>query len=228
MNSHPRPQIRTLAFTLIELLTVIAIIAILMGLLFPAIAIVKEQARKAQAKADVTQIVSAVKAYYTEYGKYPPTSTTASNNEDIILGESTGATDTNEKLFNTLRSINAAPNTDYALNPRRINFFDGKSVSDNDHPKGGFADNGGTGVQGAFYDPWGRQYGVVIDSNYNEVVNVSKVYKDFTTGTDGDKGARVGVAAFSTGKDNIAGDKNFPGQFKDSKGKPSDDIISWQ
>src|SRR5438552_3035429 len=59
------------AFTLVELLTVIAIIAILMGLLFPAIGIVKEQARKVQAKTDITNIVAAVKQYYTEYGKYP-------------------------------------------------------------------------------------------------------------------------------------------------------------
>ena len=52
---------RSIAFTLIELLTVIAIIAILMGLLFPAVNAVKENAKKVQAKNDVTQIVAAVK-----------------------------------------------------------------------------------------------------------------------------------------------------------------------
>src|SRR5207247_8877973 len=58
-------------FTLIELLVVIAIIAILIGLLFPAFSAVQNQARQTQAKNDLTQIVNAVNAFYTDYGKYP-------------------------------------------------------------------------------------------------------------------------------------------------------------
>ena len=42
-----------------------------MGLLFPAFRGVQDQAKKTQAKNDLTQIVTAVNAYYTEYGKYP-------------------------------------------------------------------------------------------------------------------------------------------------------------
>jgi prepilin-type N-terminal cleavage/methylation domain-containing protein len=72
-----RPPLYSRGFTLIELLTVIAIIAILMGLLFPAIASVREAARKTQAKNDAANIVAAVKAYYTEYGKYPDLSGSA-------------------------------------------------------------------------------------------------------------------------------------------------------
>ena len=60
-------------FTLIELLVVITIIVILMGLLFPAFRGVQDQAKKTQAKNDLTQIVTAVNAFYTEYGKYPIT-----------------------------------------------------------------------------------------------------------------------------------------------------------
>src|SRR5437762_5238561 len=59
------------AFTLIELLVVIAIITILAGLLFAGLRGAQEQARRTQAKNDLTQIVSAVNAFYTEYGKYP-------------------------------------------------------------------------------------------------------------------------------------------------------------
>ncbi len=59
------------AFTLIELLVVIAIIAILIGLSVPAYQGVQNTARKTQAKNDLVQIVTAVNAFYTEYGKYP-------------------------------------------------------------------------------------------------------------------------------------------------------------
>src|SRR6266478_7572310 len=58
-------------FTLIELLVVITLIIILMAMLFPAFRGVQNQAKKAQAKNDLTQIVTAVNAFYTEYGKYP-------------------------------------------------------------------------------------------------------------------------------------------------------------
>ena len=42
-----------------------------MGLLFPAFRGVQDQAKKTQSKNDLTQIVTAVNAFYTEYGKYP-------------------------------------------------------------------------------------------------------------------------------------------------------------
>src|SRR3954447_21606630 len=65
-------------FTLLELLVVIAIIVVLAGLLFPAVQSVLERAKKVQAKNDLTQIVTAVNAFYTEYGRYPlPSSVTA-------------------------------------------------------------------------------------------------------------------------------------------------------
>src|SRR5207249_10450501 len=67
---------RKAAFTLMELLLVIVIVVILVGLAFPAFQGVLERAKKVQAKNDVTQIVTAVNAFYTEYGRYPTTATT--------------------------------------------------------------------------------------------------------------------------------------------------------
>ena len=88
------------AFTLIELLVVIAIIAILIGLFFPAFSAVQNQARKTQAKNDLTQIVTAVNAFYTEYGKYPlPAGTTM----DTTYGP--GRRGSNKDLFYTLRAV---------------------------------------------------------------------------------------------------------------------------
>src|SRR5437870_6268272 len=62
-------------FTLFELLVVIAIIAVLLGLAFPVFQGVLDRAKKVQAKNDLTQVVTAVNAFYTEYGRYPIDST---------------------------------------------------------------------------------------------------------------------------------------------------------
>src|SRR5947209_14700395 len=107
MNSHPQPRRTLAAFTLIELLTVITIIAILMGLLFPAINIAKDQANKARARADVTGIAAAVKAYYTEYGKYPVGASAAPG--DVTFGDTPAAT--NQQLFDILTNYNSTANT---------------------------------------------------------------------------------------------------------------------
>src|SRR6058998_4155253 len=96
------------AFTLIELLVVIAIIAILIGLLFPAFSAVQNQAKKTQAKNDLTQIVNAVNAYYTEYGKYPLVAA------DTIYGP---AALPNANLFYTLRAVANGLNAGDAANP---------------------------------------------------------------------------------------------------------------
>lgn len=226
MKNTSQPRAAASAFTLVELLTVIAIIAILMGLLFPAIGIIKEQARKVQAKNDVTNIVAAVKQYYTEYGKYPavqdppPTGGTDDLVGDPVVNPTGG---NNNALFNTLRSIPEGLNVNYKFNPRRIVFFEGKGATDPAAPRGGFADKTqDPTMKGNFYDPWGKQYNVVIDSNYDNVITLDTQYTDFATKDN----PRVGCGAFSLGKDNKLGTNDDHTYKKGTTA--SDDVISWQ
>src|SRR5437879_4997059 len=120
-SAHHNPAViqkspgQSSAFTLIELLVVIAIIAILIGLLFPAFRAVQDQAKRTQAKNDLTQIVNAVNAYYTDYGRYPLVTV------DTTYGP---AANPNNTLFSSLRGLDATSN------PRQIVFISPPYVKD--------------------------------------------------------------------------------------------------
>jgi prepilin-type N-terminal cleavage/methylation domain-containing protein len=228
------------AFTLIELLTVIAIIALLAGLLFPAMGMVKEMAKKTQSKNEVVQIVSAIKAYYTEYGKYPIV--TGGTPADITFTGSSAGTGTgssNAVLFDVLRNnvkspVNGATVT--SLNPRQIVYVEAPAAKDQSNPKSGIQT-----TSGIWYDPWGSPYNVAIDGNYNGVV-AAPAYTDlsanYTTSTDGtDTGVATGVIVWSFGKNGLLGGDGagtpIPTGFTKEGGTAnrfsgSGDVISWQ
>jgi prepilin-type N-terminal cleavage/methylation domain-containing protein len=207
-NSH-----NSRAFTLIELLVVIAIIIILAGLLFPAYQAVQNQARKTQAKNDLSQIVTAVNAYYTEYGKYP-----------LVAGADTiyGAGGTlNDDLFYTLRAVNAGANGGDVLNPRKIVFISPPDVKDPANPRSGIGAPTGTGP-GQYYDPWGTSYAIEIDGDYNNQILVNPYALNA-----GATPLQLGVIAWSFGKDGQS--DSVPGPAADKKaGNADDDVISWQ
>jgi prepilin-type N-terminal cleavage/methylation domain-containing protein len=58
-------------FTLVELLTVIAIIAILASLLLPVLSSAKRRALMVKSHADISGIVQAIQSYNSDYGRYP-------------------------------------------------------------------------------------------------------------------------------------------------------------
>jgi prepilin-type N-terminal cleavage/methylation domain len=59
-------------FTLVELLTVIAIIAILAAIIFPVAGTVRENARKSRCSSNLSQIFVALQSYKEDYRAYPP------------------------------------------------------------------------------------------------------------------------------------------------------------
>jgi prepilin-type N-terminal cleavage/methylation domain-containing protein len=59
------------AFTLVELLTVVAIITMLIGILVPAVNAARKQAAKAAAKAQIHGLSQGVEMFRTDFGYYP-------------------------------------------------------------------------------------------------------------------------------------------------------------
>ncbi len=59
-------------FTIVELLTAVGIIAMLVALLIPALAMVRKIAKETQQKAQLTTIDLALTAFRGDYGDYPP------------------------------------------------------------------------------------------------------------------------------------------------------------
>ena len=71
-------------FTLIEMLIVIVIIGILAAVLIPRLQNLQASARDTKRIADVTQVATALSAYYLDFGRYP-TERTANIDDGINL-----------------------------------------------------------------------------------------------------------------------------------------------
>jgi len=211
------------AFTLIEILVVMTLIAILMGIGYPAFTSVMESARKTQAKNEEQQIVAAVNAFYTDYGKYP-----------IVTADTTltGTTaPSNGDLFFSLRAVaqgaNALVNGVPAVNPRSIVFIQPPVSKDQTNPRSGIRT-----LTSIWYDPWGSPYNVMIDGNYDN--SLANPYAD--TPPPGGTPLYLGVIVWSFGKNGALGGGPAavgPAGFTSEGGSAnnfsgSGDIISWQ
>jgi prepilin-type N-terminal cleavage/methylation domain-containing protein len=206
------------AFTLIELLVVMTLIAILLGIGYPAFTSVMESARKTQAKNEEQQIVAAVNAYYTDYGKYPLPAGAAA---DTIYGSGGTA---NGELFYTLRAVaGGTMNAADAANPRKIVFIQPPVSKDQTNPRSGIKTS-----NSIWYDPWGSPYNVKIDGTYDN--QLANPYADQPGGAT----LYLGVMLWSFGKNGQLGGGPAAAGFSSSEGgsvnnfSGSGDVISWQ
>ena len=170
-SRSPTSDLRPLtsAFTLIEMIVVMLIIATLAALFMGAASSVFDRARRTQAKNDVIQIATAVNAFYTEYGRYPVTVHPPLPTLFLARGTTPAGMHhygTNDVLFNVLRNITSDPNA-VALNPRQIVFLSPGGAKNTVPPRGGIAT-----ADNCYYDPWGSQYAILIDTNYDNTLPI--------------------------------------------------------
>src|SRR5439155_8361315 len=148
-------------------------------------------------KNDLTQIVNAVNAYYTDYGKYPLVTA------DTLISGTTASPSNNSDLFYSLRAIplgaNSLVNGVPAINPRSIVFISPPNVKND---TAGNRRSGVSSTDGQYYDPWGTPYRVAIDGDYNNTINPNP----YTANTGaGPSPLNIGVIAWSFGKNGAQG-----------------------
>ena len=172
LSRHPTER----AFTLIELLTVISIIAILSAITFGVVKGVNDRAAIAQAKAELASLAQALESYKMQYGDYPqfavppgtgtPASSALATTSDINIVYSAQGI-----LFNALMGKRGPlPPGTYTLNgaPITVNSINGKPFVDlskftllytaDDTYKHIPDSTTKTMVSNAFMDPWGHSY----------------------------------------------------------------------
>jgi prepilin-type N-terminal cleavage/methylation domain-containing protein len=181
------------AFTIVELLTVIAIIGILAALLLPVLSRVKITAQKKQAAVEISQIVGAIQQYDSVYGRFPVSSavqqtasTLSTPGGDFTYGGSVIAsnlsslppayaayTTNNSEVIAILMDLtnysngSLTVNTNHQKNPQRTIFLNAK-MSGYDPAANDPQPPGGVDITGVYRDPWGSPYIISMDLNYDE------------------------------------------------------------
>ncbi len=102
---HVRPPRRSHAFTLIELLTVIAIVAILIAISLGAISGVKERASLVRARSELAALAAALEDYKRLYGDYPQLGDFTQAPATPAGTAGPGIMTTQAKLFNCLTGV---------------------------------------------------------------------------------------------------------------------------
>ena len=191
MNTYARRRAQS-GFTLVELLTVIAIIAILAAMLLPALSAAKKAAQKAKAKTEMSALVQAIESYDSAYGRFPVSANvqniaanSPTTNKDFTFGANlntplgvkpigtlvSGNIISNAEVIAILMNYTNYPgnqaqftvNTNYTKNPQQTIFLQAKTAPDTNSP--------GVGPDLVYRDPWGNPYMISMDLNYDEQCN---------------------------------------------------------
>ena len=236
-------------FTLVEMLTVIGIIAILAAMLLPVLAAARAHALKVQARLEISQIAAAIEKYDSDYGRFPVSTNAQDNaNPDFTYGgtlydaahnpggtvfttPTSAVTMTNEEVIAILMDMTNYPNgsgptanMNYVKNPQQTIFLNAKMSGDTSSP--------GVGTDLVYRDPWGNPYIISMDLNYDELCE-DAFYESTTVSAGGLNGLitapdtnyayRGKVMVWSAGPDGKIDPTVLANQ-----GANKDNILSWK
>jgi prepilin-type N-terminal cleavage/methylation domain-containing protein len=246
----PRPAPLPGGFTLIEMLVVIAIIAILAGILLPALSHAKTVAKKRMAKSEMLSLVAAIQHYETEYQRMPASKEAEACARDNVLGcpdFTYGTTiDANGTLLNpSYPVVKTYGNPNYqACNAELLAILRGPKLATPafstlagarnprslvlfDAKIAAAANAPGLGPDGVLRDPWGNPYIVTIDMN-NDNKTFDGCYGDLrknATPTSLPPEVDASIIVWSFGPDGKASTDPAVGM---KGGDNKDNILSWE
>ena len=202
------------AFTLIELLVVISIIAILATFAMSAGKGVLENAKKASARNDMGQIVIAIKSYYTDYGRNPTPNSMP--NQDITYSSIGGKTQ-NSMLMNALRCPSDNLDEVKDMNPRQTRYLEVTQAKSSTKPVSGID------TKGNWMDPWGDQYAVFVDGDYDNKISVSALFTSGLGSSTDPTSVGISVGAASVGLATKVKIKTVPAKYDQAI-----HLVSWR
>ena len=215
-------------FTLVEMLTVVAIIGILAGIIIPTVIIAQNRGRETQAKTDISSIMTAIKQVKTDYNGKILAGSDYTINKEIKAGESSGICTINGNKTDTFiaelsvpknSALDQTPKT--RINKRRKTYLTPKSQFD---PTKDY--NTAANKEALYRDPWGNQLtihikvkdiddGLIIPGTTKTIATDVAIYSCGPNGDD-DNGCNSALDACI-----------HSSESSKSKHKNHDDIASW-
>ena len=209
------------AFTLVEMMVVVAIIGILASILVPVLARSKIKAKVASAKFQMAELMAAAKSYKSDNGRYPMPSFLGDQppaigpHGDVTFGGGFGLNNNNSYVVSILIDKN------HPRNPKKNEYINLKS-------NGSDTEVGAAGLSNSndYLDPFGNPYNITFNKDGDDGCEDM-----FYMGMSGVKGVGLEENGLLRGSDVMVW-TNGPDRERDNTsgvvdGVNADNVLSW-